>query len=200
MNRRILVFAALSVMMLGLVWTTTAQEHQRSDEAFVEIRFWAFSANPQFFAYQTTNHNEERAFVVGQVGSPEPAFIQPADDSNSPRDILISQEVRDTYGWNSSGTEGNPSPSGFTEIQLRETGATLSVTARQGRTANPVGVINRLTDQTGTELATGAIIKVLWSDDEAVAVVILEQRLAGGWPLRVQTAHGFAIPQRPLAP
>lgn len=183
-------------VILGLATTASAQQDE-FDEAFVEIRFWAFSSNPQFFAYQTTNHLENRAFVVGQVGSPEPAFIQPAGEDQSPRDILISQEMRDTYGWSSNGTEGVTSPSGYTEIVIRETGATISVTARQGASSHPVGTITRLTDDSGTVFSVATLHKVLWSNDETVAVVIIEQHLAVSWPLRVQTANGFDIPARP---
>ena len=173
----------------------TAQDD--NDEASVDIRFWAFSSNPQFFAYQTTNHLDHRTFVVGQVGSPEPAYMQPANEDLSPRDILISQEMRDTYGWSSNGTEGASSPSGFSEIVVRETGATVSITARQGANAHPVGTVERLTDEARTVYSTATLHKVFWSDDETVAVVIIEQRLAGSWPLRVQTANGFNIPPRP---
>ena len=188
-----------TVAVLALLLLASVGLAQDNDEASVDVRFWAFSSNPQFFAYQTTNHLGDRAFVVGQVGSPEPAFLQSATEDLSPRDILISQEVRDTYGWNSNGTEGITSPSGFTEIVARETGGTVSITARQGSNAHPVGAITRLTDDAQTTYAALELKTVMWSDDETVAVVVLEQSLAGSWPLRVQTAHGFMIPERPEA-
>ena len=184
-----IVFTAL--VFLGLTFGVSAEE------ATVDIRFWAYSSNPEFFAYQTTNHDGAEVFVVGKAGEDEPAYVQTADEENSPRDILISREMRDIYGWNADGSPGNPSPSGYTELTVNETGATLTITARQAGRVSPIGAIQRRTDATQTVYAEVRLHEVMWSPDETVAVVIIEQVVEGDWSERIQTAHGFAIPERP---
>jgi len=190
MIRKAALCACITTMLFSI--SASAQE-----EATVDIRFWAFSSNPEFFAYQTTNHAEEETFVVGQAGAAEPVYQQPADEENSARDILISREMRDTYGWAADGTPGSTSPSEYTEITLNETGATLSVTARQSGRVSPIGAIPRLTDATQSNYAAARLHEVMWSPDETVAVVIVEQVVEGQWSMRIQTAHGFSVPERP---
>jgi hypothetical protein len=167
---------------------------QDNPVASVDIRFWAFSSNPQIFAYQTTNHLEVETFVVGQVGAPEPLYTQTADVENSPRDILVSQEIRDIYGWSADGVTGIISPSGRTQISIYEIGSNLSVTAMHMGQSTPLGTITRISDSGGTNLAVPRLHEVRWSPDESVVVVVVEQTLAGQWPMRVQTAHGFSAP------
>jgi hypothetical protein len=187
--------ASIILTLLSLLLFSSSALAQ--DEASVDVRFWGFSSNPQFFAYQTTNHLDAEMFFVGQAGSADPVYSEAATEDRSPRDILISRDMRDTYGWNSDGVRGAVSPSEYSEIIVRETGPTLSVTAVQGRNRSPIGAIARLMDQNQTEYASFEVIDVIWSTDETVVVVIIEQRLGGNYPARIQTAQGFAVPARP---
>jgi hypothetical protein len=115
----------------------------------------------------------------------------------SVRDILISQELREMYGWAADGTPGNPSPSGYTQITLADAGPSVAVSARQGHYVNPLGQVNKLGDGGGRNFADVEISEVYWSPDETIAVVVLEQTMGGEWPMEIQTAHGFAVPPRP---
>jgi hypothetical protein len=197
---------AVTLLGSGRAWADDDDEEEEADEddresstATVTVRFWAFSSNPEFYAYQTTNHLDEEAFFVGQVDNPDPVYTEAATEDRGIRDILISREVRDRYGWNADGAPGNPSPSGFTEILVLENGPVLQVTARQGRASNPLGTINRLATDTGA-FAEYSIRDVYWSPEETVAVVVLHQEVGGAWPLEVDTAHGFRVPERPEEP
>lgn len=198
-NRRAIVFIACAAAIVCLGGTLAAQEGD-IEEVFVEVGFYGFSSNRQFFAYQTRNHLDQRMLVVGQVNSPEPAYTQAADEDHSPRDILISRELRDVYGWSASGEEGVTSPSGYTELRTSETGANLTISAVQNGLPAPIGTIARMTNDAYTAYADYEVKQVLWAPEEQVVVVIVEQRLPGEWPMRVQTAHGFMVPARPTPP
>jgi hypothetical protein len=183
-----LVLGGLSLLAAASAWAQTG------DVATVEVRFWAFSSNPQFYAYQTTNHHGNEVFYVGQAGAMAPVYEEAATRSRSVRDILTSREMRDSYGWNSSGTEGTTSPSGTYAVNVRENGPNLSVTVQQGINAHPLGVIARLGDGGGRNFASWEVKQVMWSDNESVVVIVLHQALGGEWPVQVDTAHGFMTP------
>lgn len=184
----------LVAMGLALVASATAWAQDDGDVATVEVRFWAFSSNPQFYAYQTTNHLGDQVFFVGQAGAAEPVYQEAATEDRSVRDILVSREMRDAYGWNSSGHEGATSPSGTYTLNVRENGPNLSVTIQQGINAHPLGTIARLGDGGGRNFASYEVKQIIWSDDESVVVVVLHQELGGEWPVQVDTAHGFMTP------
>jgi hypothetical protein len=193
-RRRGRALRRLIVVGLMLVVAGAAFAQTDGDVATVEIRFWAFSSNPQFYAYQTTNHHGVQVFYVGQAGSPAPIYEETATSSRSVRDILISREMRDAYGWSSGGTEGTTSPSGTYTLNIRENGPNLSVTVQSGINAHPLGTIARLGDGGGRNFASWEVKQVVWSDNESICVVVLHQRLGGEWPVRVDTAHGFMTP------
>ena len=173
------------------------EEADEDDVATVVIQFWAYSANPEFYAYHTTNHLGDEVFFVGQANSLEPIYSQVADEDNTPRDILISREMRDAYGWAADGIPGTTSPSGYSDISINITGVTISIVAQQGHAVTPVGSVPLLTDESGRTLAECTISEVYWAAEETVAVVILHQVLGGSWPMEVDMAYGVTVPERP---
>ncbi len=177
----------------------SAQEDE-SVVATVELRLWAFSVNPNFFSYSTTNHHDETVFFVGQADSPTPVYTETATADRSARDILLSQEMRDAYGWNSEGNEGALSPLGHWTVSIAESGPSISVIVSHGAMSAPIGSVERILDPGGREYAAFELKEARWSDDGAVVVVIIHQALEGEWPLQVDTAHGFSAPSSPGAP
>ncbi|MBN1946281.1 MAG: hypothetical protein JW797_11445 [Bradymonadales bacterium] len=184
--------------MLAMAPLAQAQEDQTGEVATVEIRFWAFSRNPQFFAYQTTNHLGEQMLCVGQADEAEPVFARAATEETSVRDILISQELRDMYGWAADGVVGTTSPSGAFELVATPAGANMAISVRRSGRSVPIGTIPLISD--GMSLAEPSIKEIRWSPDDTVVVVILHQVLRGEWPMEVDVAQGFLVPAAPAPP
>jgi len=185
-------------VLIGVFVSTgaTAQEDE-STVASVEVRIWAFSSNPNFFAYSTKNHLDEEVFFVGQAGNPEPVYTETATPDRTPRDILLSREMRDAYGWNSEGVTGTTSPSGYWELSLQDQGTSLSVVVRHGAMVAPIGSIPRILDPGGREYAAYELKEARWSDNGRVVVVVVHQSLEGEWPMEVDTTYGFQAPDSP---
>ena len=168
--------------------------------ATVEVKLWAFSSNPNFYAYSTTNHLDEEVFFVGQAGSPAPVYSETATEERPTRDILLSREMRDAYGWNSEGVIGLTSPSGYWTLSVQDSGPSLSVVVNHGGMVAPIGSVDRILDPGGREYGAFEIKEARWSDTGSVVVVVIHQRLEGEWPLEVDTTHGFSAPSSPDAP
>jgi hypothetical protein len=167
----------------------------QGETASVEIDFQAFSANPQFFVYKTTNHLDEVSLIVSQVGSALPTEVRSPSEDTSARDILM--EWRETYSLNYGGETGTSSPSGYSSIITADAGANVTVSVSQNGRSQPLGSIARMVNAAQTSHADFELGEVIWNHDETVAVVIVHQSLAGDWPVEVDVAQGFSIPARP---
>lgn len=191
----------LAAFLLGVLAATGAiAQDDESVVASVEVRLWAFSVNPNFFGYSTTNHHDETVFFVGQADSPDPVYTEPATPERSARDILLSREMRDAYGWNSEGNAGTTSPLGYWTVSVAESGPSISVIVSHGAMSAPIGSIDRILDPGGREYAAFELKETRWSDDGSVVVVVIHQSLEGEWPMQVDTAYGFSAPSSPDAP
>ena len=117
-GRSLLWVSVVGLLIGGFLVTpiALAQDSATGEIATVDVRFWAYSRNPEFFAYSTTTHLDEVLFIVGQANNPEPVYTEAATEDRSARTILMSDEVRGTYTWAADGVLGTTSPSGASEV------------------------------------------------------------------------------------
>lgn len=197
LNRRSgVLFAAAAV--LGMVLCVGAPEVAEAQGEPTRMEFVGFGKNDTF-AVVMKDEMAGDSVLFYKVGEAVPKAVYPLDDKKLKK-ALKDKALKKEYDIQTEGAvEGETAPKGYKLFvrQAEDDQASAKIMVGLGDAESTIGTTPVAADPMGSGYATVTVKKVYWTADNALVVVILNQKLDGDWPIDSDTVVAFDLRPKP---